>query len=227
LEKIWLFLLNLYYFLQKIWPKTMQQQLQIFGNEPVVSHNLLPYQGELSYWPALFSSEQASTYFRLLAQQIPWQHDRVTVFGKTHQTSRKTAFFANKPLNYRYSGQIKTALPYSKLLSEIHEITEQHCQLLFNACLLNYYHSGTEGMGWHADNEPEIIPYSSIAAISFGAERIFQFRHKSTAYTQSISLANGSLLLMGAHTQAHWLHQLPKRPKITQPRISLTFRLMQ
>jgi alkylated DNA repair dioxygenase AlkB len=40
----------------------------------------------------------------------------------------------------------------------------------FNSCLLNLYHDGNEGMGWHSDDEKSIEDNSSIASVSFGAE---------------------------------------------------------
>jgi alkylated DNA repair dioxygenase AlkB len=58
-------------------------------------------------------------------------------------------------------------------------------------------------------------------------ERKFELRRRDRN-TQKISLelADGSLLLMGKGLQQHWLHQIPKQPWITQPRINLTFRFI-
>jgi alkylated DNA repair dioxygenase AlkB len=81
-------------------------------------------------------------------------------------------------------------------------------------------------MGWHSDDEKSIVAGSSIASLSFGAERKFSFRHKSTRETVSITLEDGALLDMRSETQAHWHHQLPKTKKVSEPRVNLTFRLM-
>ena len=96
----------------------------------------------------------------------------------------------------------------------------------YNACLLNLYHEGEEGMGWHRDNEKEIVAGSSIASLSFGAVRKFTFKHATTNERLDIELANGSLLDMKGVIQEHWYHSLPKTKKIKQMRINLTFRLM-
>ena len=40
----------------------------------------------------------------------------------------------------------------------------------FNSCLLNLYHDGNEGIGWHSDDEKSIGDNSSIASVSIGAE---------------------------------------------------------
>ncbi|MEL0068191.1 MAG: alpha-ketoglutarate-dependent dioxygenase AlkB, partial [Gammaproteobacteria bacterium] len=57
-----------------------------------------------------------------------------------------------------------------------------------------------------------------------GAERRFDFKHPVTGDKLSINLEHGSLLLMDALSQRHWLHQLPKSKKVTDLRINLTFR---
>jgi alkylated DNA repair dioxygenase AlkB len=96
----------------------------------------------------------------------------------------------------------------------------------YNACLLNLYHEGEEGMGWHRDNEKEIVAESSIASVSLGAARKFAFKHATTNERLEIILANGSLLDMKGAIQQYWYHSLPKTKKVKQMRINLTFRLM-
>jgi alkylated DNA repair dioxygenase AlkB len=81
-------------------------------------------------------------------------------------------------------------------------------------------------MGWHRNDEKTIVKDSAIASLSFGAERKFSFRHRQTKETLSLTLENGSLLVMKDTTQTHWQHQLPKSKRITAPRINLTFRRM-
>ncbi|HAV54098.1 MAG TPA: alpha-ketoglutarate-dependent dioxygenase AlkB, partial [Aequorivita sp.] len=94
----------------------------------------------------------------------------------------------------------------------------------FNSCLLNLYHSGAEGMGWHSDAEKDLKKNGAIASVSLGAERKFALKHKQTKETVSLNLEHGSLLLMKGTTQTHWLHRLPPTKKIHDPRINLTFR---
>lgn len=88
------------------------------------------------------------------------------------------------------------------------------------------YHNGSVGMGWHSDNEKSIVPNSTIASFSFGAERKFAFKHKKSKQTVSTVLQNGTLLLMKNTTQSHWWHSLPKTKKVITARINLTFRQM-
>jgi alkylated DNA repair dioxygenase AlkB len=94
----------------------------------------------------------------------------------------------------------------------------------YNSCLLNLYHSGSEGMAWHSDNEKELLENGAIASLSFGVERVFELKHKQDKIKVKVLLEHGSLLLMKGTTQKHWLHQLPKNQKVGTPRINLTFR---
>lgn len=94
----------------------------------------------------------------------------------------------------------------------------------YNACLLNLYHNGNEGMGWHSDGEKDLKKNGAIASLSFGAERKFTFKHKEDKQIVSLQLELGSLLVMKGSTQSHWLHRLPPTTKIETPRINLTFR---
>ena len=64
-----------------------------------------------------------------------------------------------------------------------------------NSCLLNLYHDGGEGIGWHSDDERSLAPGAPILSMSFGAERKFSFRHKHTKETITVTLENGSLLV--------------------------------
>lgn len=64
----------------------------------------------------------------------------------------------------------------------------------------------------------------SIASFTFGAERKFAFKHKTTKESTFLILAHGNLLVMKGETQTNWLHRLPPATTIKRPRINLTFR---
>ena len=107
---------------------------------------------------------------------------------------------------------------------ELKTIVEEKASGQFNSCLLNLYHNGLEGMGWHSDAEKDLKKDGAIASLSFGAERRFLFRHKKDKTTISISLEHGSLLVMKDTIQSNWLHSLPPAKLVTKPRVNLTFR---
>jgi alkylated DNA repair dioxygenase AlkB len=95
----------------------------------------------------------------------------------------------------------------------------------FNAVLLNLYRTGRDGMGWHADDEPELGLDPVIASVSLGATRRFCLRHRRRKSLRlDLALAHGSLLCMSGATQHNWVHALPKTGAMTGERINLTFR---
>lgn len=188
------------------------------------NENLLPFDGEVTYTSCLFSHEQSRELLTALLNEIDWQQDEVRMFGKTIITKRKVAWYGDKPYEYIYSNTRKVALAWTDHLQEIKQAVEAETGISFNSCLLNLYHDGTEGMGWHADDEKPLGEEPIIASISLGAPRKFAFKHKSTKQSVSVVLENGSLLLMQGKTQAHWLHALPKMAIVKGMRVNLTFR---
>ncbi len=186
--------------------------------------NLLPRDGEAFYHGPVFSSGEAAAYFDGLRQTIPWASDEIVMFGKRVVTSRKVAWFGDPDCDYAYSGTKKTALPWTSELLELKTVAEEKAGAVFNSCLLNLYHDGGEGMGWHSDNERSLGEDPVIASLSFGAERRFLFRNKEDGEKVELTLKDGSLLVMGAGTQSAWQHSLPKAKRVIDPRINLTFR---
>jgi alkylated DNA repair dioxygenase AlkB len=157
-------------------------------------------------------------------QNILWKNDEVVIFGKHIVTKRKAAWYGDSDYLYTYSNTTKQALAWTKELYELKQIVEELAGTTFNSCLLNLYHNGDEGMGWHSDDEESLGKNNTIASLSLGAERRFLFKHKQTKHTVSLVLEHGSLLIMKDATQRNWLHSLPKSKTISQPRINLTFR---
>lgn len=179
------------------------------------------------YYGCILNAETLPSIYDDLFNKIAWQQDQIMMFGKAIATKRKVAFYADNHIDYTYSSMKKKGLPWTPELIQIKEEVESLTSTTYNACLLNLYHTGEEGMGWHSDDEKEIIVNSSIASLSIGAERKFAFKHKATKETISIMLENGSLLEMKGSIQQNWWHSLPKTKKVGTPRINLTFRQMQ
>jgi len=188
--------------------------------------NIINQDGQAHYFGIIVNAEQKHSYFNELLNKIEWTNEKLVMFGKEITTKRKVAFYGDSLMSYTYSNKTKQALTWTPLLMEIKQLATSQTGSNYNACLLNLYHDGEEGMGWHSDDEKEIIPNSSIASLSFGAERKFVIKHKATKETHSILLESGSLFEMLGSFQKHWLHSMPKSKKIIAPRINLTFRQM-
>lgn len=198
--------------------------MDLFTEQIDPSKNWLPKDGVVNYFGPIIPLEQADDFFKILADTIPWEADVVHMFGKRIVTKRKVAWYGDKPYDYTYSNTTKKALPWTPTLRELKEMAENLTNETYNSCLLNLYHTGEEGMGWHTDNEKELKINGAIASYSFGAERKFVFKHKTTKEKVELLLDHGSLLVMKGATQNHWLHRLPPTKKVGSARINLTFR---
>lgn len=180
---------------------------------------------EIIYYPQFFDKEQSDLIYAELLQDIAWQQDNITIFGKTHPQPRLTALYGNEGKPYSYSNIKMQPHSWNPLLQKIKYFIEETTGCQFTTVLLNQYRDGKDSNGWHADNEKELGTNPIIASLSFGAERVFQLKHNSLADAKkSIVLEHGSLLLMKGSTQHFWKHQIPKTAKPIGNRINLTFR---
>ena len=101
-------------------------------------------------------------------------------------------------------------------------------QRRFNCVLLNLYRDGSDSMGWHSDDEPELGDAPDIASLSLGATRRFLLRHRTERSRRfALDLTDGSLLLMRAPMQAFWQHCVPRTRRPVAPRINLTWRYIE
>jgi alkylated DNA repair dioxygenase AlkB len=198
--------------------------MNLFPYEP--TWNLLPFDGIANYYGPILTCREAQDYLEALLTAIPWKNDEAVICGKHIVTARKVAWYGDSSHSYTYSGTTKVALPWTKELRGLKRVAEEKVGCSFNSCLCNLYRDGSEGLGWHSDDEKALGKDTVIGSLSFGAERKFSFRHKhkSGGYPISIQLENGSLLVMKGTTQTFWQHSVPKTAKVTTPRINLTFR---
>jgi alkylated DNA repair dioxygenase AlkB len=188
--------------------------------------NWLPRDGTVHYYGKLFNRKEADGYFEKLLATIEWRNDEAVIFGRKIITSRKVAWYGDRPFEYTYSNTTKHALPWTAELLALKNRTEKETGESYNSCLLNLYHNGTEGMAWHSDGESDLKKDGAIASLSFGAERKFAFKHKTTQEKMEMILEHGSLMVMKGCTQRFWLHRLPPTRLIHTARINLTFRTM-
>jgi alkylated DNA repair dioxygenase AlkB len=167
---------------------------------------------------------QSGLLFTDLLASIDWQTEAIKMFGKSIIVPRKIAWYGDDDATYRYSGITHQPLPWIPIIQHLRlRINEEH-DLTFNSVLCNLYTDGSDYMGWHRDNEPELGSDPIIASVSLGEPRRFIFRHILSGERHEIMLQPGSLLLMRKGCQHEWKHSLPKTKNVKNPRINLTFR---
>lgn len=174
--------------------------------------------GLLQYDDAFLPANDADRYFTQLQQECAWEQ-KPGLFG--HPQPRLIASYGDEGVTYKYSGVVNVALPWTETLLEIKARIEAVAGS-YNYCLLNRYRHGSDSMGWHADDEPEMGPI--IGSLSLGETRRFRIRHNRTNETLSFDLPTGSLIIMSGTMQQHWQHAVPKTKRDVGERINLTFR---
>ena len=168
--------------------------------------------------------ENANQLTQKLINNITWEQPKARVYGKYFLVPRLTSFLALKGVAYRYSGIEHTGEGWPSWFVPVLNDVQDYCDVDFNGCLLNLYRNGDDCMGWHADNEKVIDASKPIASISLGAKRDFLLRNIISLDKYSFALDNGDLFIMKEECQRSWVHSIPKRRKVKNPRINLTFR---
>ena len=194
--------------------------------ETTTNENLLPKDGELIYHGILLNAKESEKFFTALMEKIEWYNDSSIIYGKEITTKRKVAWYGSQAFEYTYSGTTKIATEWIDELLALKQLIELYTDSMYNSCLLNLYHNGSEGMAWHSDGEKDLVENGSIACLSLGAQRRFDFKHKTTAEKKEFELQTGSLIEMKRKKKKKWLHRIAPTKKVTTPRISLTFRQM-
>ncbi|KRA20152.1 alpha-ketoglutarate-dependent dioxygenase AlkB [Lysobacter sp. Root604] len=166
-----------------------------------------------------------------LIAEVPWRAERIVVFGREVAQPRLSAWYGDADAAYTYSGLHLRPRPWTPLLADLKQRVERASGAEFNSVLLNYYRDHRDGMGFHADDEPELGPAPTIASLSLGERRVFVMKRRlargaapSAVAPVRIPLDSGSLLLMRGQTQRHWLHGIAKLARPCGPRVNLTFR---
>jgi alkylated DNA repair dioxygenase AlkB len=201
----------------------MQQSLfeSQYDNTPI---QLDMPDANLKYIPNFIPLAEAATLMRSLQESLDWRQEQITLYGKTHDVPRLQAWYGNEDAAYQYSNLTMRPLPWSSSLLKLKQQCETASNSRFNSVLANLYRHGQDGMGRHADNEPELGQQPVIASLSFGEVRNLDFYHNQSKDKVRLPMGNGSLLVMSGDTQTYWQHGIAKTKKQLAARINLTFR---
>jgi alkylated DNA repair dioxygenase AlkB len=177
--------------------------------------------GVLIYYPHFFPAAEADALFASLRGNITWKQER----GRFNRLfPRLTALYADEGVAYTYSGVTYLSLVWTPELNAVRHRVVKAAGAPFNSVLLNRYRDGSDSIGFHADDEPELGVNPIVPSVSLGSERRFLLRHKKSGARIEYQLTHGSLLIMAGTTQHHWHHAVPKTAAAVGDRINLTFR---
>ncbi len=171
------------------------------------------------------TASDAAALIAALRVCIEWEQHTIKLFGRSVPSPRLSCWIGDPGASYAYSRTQFEPRPWPEPLLGLRSLLQLECGGLFNSVLANWYRSGSDSMGWHADNERELGDLPLIASISLGADRRFLMRRKDNPRTRNdLVLRHGDLLLMHGDTQKYWQHAVPKARAIDGDRINLTFR---
>jgi len=160
--------------------------------------------------------------FDRLTNELTWEQLPITLFGRTVPTPRLTAWVGGAA--YAYSGVINHPQPWPPTLRALRDRLIAELGAPFNSCLANLYRDGSDSMGYHSDDEPELGPRPVIASVSLGARRSFTLRHRISRQRWTWALGAGDLLVMRDEAQSDYAHAVPKTARPVGARMNLTFR---
>jgi alkylated DNA repair dioxygenase AlkB len=158
---------------------------------------VLTRDGAVRYEPHLLDPEQADDLLRALLARTAWSQDAFTLYGRRVPFPRLTAWYGDPGAVYTYSGIRNEPLPWTVPLEGLRGLLAARTG-----------------------------PAPTIASVSVGAERVFEFEHRGDRERIALVLGHGSLLLMEGETQRRWRHRLPKRRAAAGVRVNLTFRVI-
>jgi alkylated DNA repair dioxygenase AlkB len=182
--------------------------------------------GDIRFIADFLTRAESDACFSELLDLVEWEQHMIRIHGRKVASPRLSAWYGDPDAHYRYSGLSLEPRPWLPPILALKSSIERVCAASFNSVLLNLYRDGSDSMGWHSDDEPELGEQPVIASLSLGATRRFRLRHRRRKDLDPIALdlESGSLLIMQGDTQRFWSHQVPKTNRSVGPRINLTFR---
>jgi alkylated DNA repair dioxygenase AlkB len=179
---------------------------------------------ELAVIDGFYDAVESERLYQRLLHEQNWPDNHYIVAGRQFTLPRLQTWYADTGIRYSYSNNLLETRSWSPLLLEIRAKVEAFLNFSFNSVLVNLYRNGEDYVGWHCDNEPELGEQPFIASLTFGAERVFEFRHKKSLQQGQLLLRSGTLLIMQPNFQHDWLHSVPLDKRLQAGRINLTFR---
>jgi len=168
----------------------------------------------------------------------PEELGQVKLYGKTIDTPRWQQSYGQP---YRFSGMNHEALPVPPPVQRYLDYANSLPQyqmgngVQFNMALLNWYQDGRHHIGYHSDDESQMIKSAQgetvVFSLSFGQQRPLSLKPKKDTEGKElkVEMANNSVLVMGGLCQKTHKHAVPKvagkKGAAMGRRINVTFRM--
>jgi alkylated DNA repair dioxygenase AlkB len=163
---------------------------------------------------------------------MPTEFHKIKIFDKLINLPRLQQSYGQ---DYAYSGTISKSIkdfpPFISILlkkiNAFHKKMTNTNEDIYKMCLVNWYRDGNDYIGFHSDDEKQIIPGAPIYSVSIGATRKFKLKSKvEGGIDYTIDLTPGSLVIMCGDCQRTHQHSVTKS-KSNEMRINFTFRAFE
>jgi alkylated DNA repair dioxygenase AlkB len=149
------------------------------------------------------------------------------IFGKIRKFPRWNMSYGQ---DYKFSGKLNIARKINhSYLKKLVEWVSRHSGKDYKQILINWYQDGGHYIGWHSDDEKQLVKNSPIYSFSFGQGRAFKIKSIDGKFNETMNMCNNSLIIMGGEMQKYYKHSVPKRAlsKVSKRRINITLRLFK
>ncbi|GAM20241.1 hypothetical protein SAMD00019534_034160, partial [Acytostelium subglobosum LB1] len=185
--------------------------------------NLRDNSGVLHWCPGFLTSRMAGVLQRHLTQVLKLEQREMKMYDRVVPLPRLMAWMSHEDAVSMYSEE-KSQTVWTPPMLILKNALETMLNVEFEYVLINYYRDGKDHISFHSDKEARHEMTRVIASLSLGATRRFILKHIESKETMEYSLHAGDLIVMAGETQNHWMHMVPKEPRVITPRINLTFR---
>lgn len=172
----------------------------------------------LVHVPEYLSKPRADALLAWALRDVHWREERIVLFGRHVAVPRLVSWYGDAGVGYRYAKLNHWARGWPSVLGELRDALARDFAVRCNFVLLNRYRTGSDSMGWHADDEAMLD--GPVVSVSLGSTRRLRLRGGRAGATATLTLAHGTLLLH----QRHYYHALPKVREAVGERVNLTFR---
>jgi alkylated DNA repair dioxygenase AlkB len=127
--------------------------------------------------------------------------------------------------DYRYSGNVNSALPVPPILSPFLAWSRERIDPRLNGLLLNWYDAAyAHRIGAHRDSIDGLLKGAPIVTISLGATRVFRLWPAKAKGFVDFEASHGVVFVLPWQSNTHLKHGVPHQVSDQGRRISITLR---
>ena len=179
---------------------------------------------ELDYESGFLDNAIADDLLAHCLNELPWREELVKMFGQTFVAPRISCALADDGCTYRYRGSQSESIRFTSKLDVLRRKLREEIDAPFNYALATQYRNGSDYVGWHTDDERDLVPGQTIANVSLGEAREFRIKSRDGSFDERITTVHGSLLCMRGDILRTTKHSLIRTRRVIGPRVVLSFR---